>query len=171
MAHNIGFPKHIIQEMRNKKRQKQTKASTATHTQPILPQPKTWIKFIFHSPTIYKVTNLFKNANLKIAFRITNTIFQQFSQKPMNKDPPGVYRINCNTYKKMYIGQTGVSINTRHKEHVRYIKGNNPTSAYATHILHNTHEYGTVKKDATITETLPNGDKNGSLGIDVHTRV
>jgi hypothetical protein len=33
----------------------------------------------------------------------------------------------------------------RHKEHVRYIRSNNPTSAYATHILHNGHEYGTAK--------------------------
>jgi hypothetical protein len=32
----------------------------------------------------------------------------------------------------------------RHKEHVRYIRTNNPTSAYALHILQNKHDYGTV---------------------------
>jgi hypothetical protein len=88
MAHNNGFPKHTIQEVRNKKRQK---ANTATHTQPTLPQPKIWTKFTFHSPAIRKVTNLFKNTNLKIAFRTTNKIFQQLSQKTINNDPPGLY--------------------------------------------------------------------------------
>ena len=35
-----------------------------------------------------------------------------------------------------------LSINVRHKEHVRYIRTNNPQSAYALHILQNRHEYG-----------------------------
>jgi hypothetical protein len=32
----------------------------------------------------------------------------------------------------------------RHKEHVRYVRNNNPESAYALHILNNKHEYGTA---------------------------
>jgi len=42
----------------------------------------------------------------------------------------------------MYIGQTDSSINIRYKEHMRYIKYNNPQSAYAAHILQNRHECG-----------------------------
>ena len=45
---------------------------------------------------------------------------------------------------KNYIGQSGRAIATRHKEHIRYIKTNNPVSAYATHILNSRHEYGTA---------------------------
>jgi hypothetical protein len=30
-------------------------------------------------------------------------------------------------------------------EHIRYIKSNNPSSAYAVHILNNRHEYGTTE--------------------------
>ena len=41
-----------------------------------------------------------------------------------------------------YVGQTGRSLTTRHREHIRYIKTNNPLSAYAMHILNNRHEYG-----------------------------
>ena len=48
----------------------------------------------------------------------------------------------------MYIGQSGRSLTLRHKEHVRYVQTNNPTSAYALHILNNKYEYGTA------TETL-----------------
>ena len=43
-----------------------------------------------------------------------------------------------------YVGQSGRPI-TRHKEHIRYIKNNNPASAYAIHILNNRHEYGTTE--------------------------
>jgi hypothetical protein len=41
-------------------------------------------------------------------------------------------------------GQSERSITVRHKEHVRYVRTNNPTSAYALHILNNKHEYGTT---------------------------
>jgi len=43
-----------------------------------------------------------------------------------------------------YVGQSGRPITIRHKEHVRYIRSNNTTSAYAAHILNNRHEYGTA---------------------------
>ena len=34
-------------------------------------------------------------------------------------------------------------ISVKFKEHIRYIRSNYPTSAYAAHILNNSHEYGT----------------------------
>jgi hypothetical protein len=46
-------------------------------------------------------------------------------------------------YLQVYVGQSGRTISVRFKEHVRYIRSNNSTSAYATHILENRHEYGT----------------------------
>ena len=33
-------------------------------------------------------------------------------------------------------------VGIRHREHTRYIKTNNPISAYALHMLNNKHEYG-----------------------------
>jgi hypothetical protein len=86
---------------------------------------------------------LFKNTNVKIAFKATNTIFHQLTRKPKKDNPPGTYRLCCNTCKKSYVGQTGHDVTTRYKEHVRYIKNNNPISAYTMHILNNRHEYGT----------------------------
>ena len=46
----------------------------------------------------------------------------------------------------MYIGQTDRSTDARYKEHIRYIRTNNPQSAYALHILDNRHEYGEQKR-------------------------
>jgi hypothetical protein len=40
-----------------------------------------------------------------------------------------------------HVGQSGRSVGIRHKEHTRYIKTNNPVSAYALHILNNRQEY------------------------------
>jgi hypothetical protein len=42
-----------------------------------------------------------------------------------------------NTCNNAYIGQSGRSITVRPKEHVRYVRTNNPASAYALHILIN----------------------------------
>jgi hypothetical protein len=86
---------------------------------------------------------LFKNTDINTAFKASNTIYQQLAQKADNRNPSGIYAIKYNTCNKNYVGQSGRHITTRHKEHIRYIKTNNPASAYATHIL-NIHEYGTA---------------------------
>jgi hypothetical protein len=103
-----------------------------------------WIIFTYHSLLVRKVTNLFKNTDIKIAFKANNTIYQQLAQKADNRNPSGIYEIKCITWSKNYVGQSGRHITTRHKEHIRYIKTNNPASAYATHILNNRHEYETA---------------------------
>jgi hypothetical protein len=82
-------------------------------------------------------------SKLKIAFGATNTIQQQLTTKQTHDDPSGIYRTRCNARNNVYVGQSGRTIGIRFKEHVRYIRCNNSTSAYATHILENRHEYGT----------------------------
>jgi hypothetical protein len=54
--------------------------------------------------------------------------------------------LKCNMFNKAYIGQTGRAISVRHKEHLRYIRNNNPVSAYAIHILHNRHKFGPAEE-------------------------
>jgi len=109
--------------------------------------PKNWTTFTYYSPAIRKITNLFINSTLGIAFKSKNTIFKQITMKKHELiNPSGIYGIKCNTCNKTYIGQTGRGINIRHKEHIRYIKTNNPQSAYAMHILNNRHEYGPAKE-------------------------
>ena len=89
-----------------------------------------WSTFTYYSPAIRKITNLFKNSTIGIAFRSSNTIFKQITKKIYEQiNPSGIYEIKCNTCNKVYVGQTGRGINTRYKEHIRYIKTNNPQSA------------------------------------------
>jgi len=107
------------------------------------PTTTKWVPFTYHSLLTRKVTNLFKQTNLNIALRTTNTTHQQLTEKPTNEDPSGINKLKCKTCNNAYIRQSGSSIKLRHMEHIRYIRTNNPTSAYMLHILNNRHEYGT----------------------------
>jgi len=49
-----------------------------------------------------------------------------------------------------YNGQTSRSLKQRYQEHIRYIKNNEPQSAYALHILNNKHEYDPIKDTMTL---------------------
>ena len=102
---------------------------------------------------IRHTTNLFKHTDLNIAFRATNTLKQQLSEKQNNTNPSGIYKLKCNTCNKAYVGQSGRSIGIRHKEHIRYIRTNNPQSVYAMHILQNGHEYGTIENTLQLLNT------------------
>ena len=87
-------------------------------------QRKKLITFTYHSPLMHKVINLFKRTDLNIAFRTSNTIYNQlWDTSPQNKiNSSGIYRLQCKACNKSYVGQTGRSIEIRHREHIRYIK-------------------------------------------------
>jgi hypothetical protein len=92
--------------------------------------------------------------DIKIAFKTTNTTQQRTKTRNPNTthdlDRRGVYKMTCKTCNKAYIGQTRRNLTIRCREHIRYIKNNQPQSANAQHILHNIHEYGTATETITI---------------------
>ena len=141
MAKNNGYPIGIINDLRTKliirKRQQHPPPSTIPYNKRKL------VAFNYHSPMIRRITNLFKHTDLNIAFRANNTLQQQLSEKQSNKNPSGIYKLKCHICNKALVGQSGRSIDIRHKEHIRYRRTNNLQSAYAMHILQNRHEYGT----------------------------
>ena len=55
--------------------------------------------------------------------------------------------------------QSGRAISTRYKEHIRYIRTNNPQSAYATHILQNKHEFGPKEEILQLLKTCTKGGR------------
>jgi len=124
---------------------------------------KKWTTFTYYSPKIRAVTNIFKNTNLRIAFKTTSTLRQLTRQRQQTPTPDhdrsGIYKIICKSCHKAYVGQTNRSLKTRHQEHTRYIKNNDPRSSYALHIRNNRHEYGNI----TDTMTLLKGVNRQSL--------
>jgi len=89
--------------------------------------------------TMEKKTRLMKNTTSLYLKNYTN--------------PSRIYELKCNTCNKAYVGQTGRSIGIRHKEHISYIRTNNPQSAYAMHILQNRHEYGKIENTLQLLKT------------------
>jgi hypothetical protein len=68
------------------KQQQKPLTPTAQHN-------KKWVVFTYHSPLIRKVTNLFKQYNLRIALRATNTTYQQLTEKSTQINPSGIYKL------------------------------------------------------------------------------
>jgi len=82
IAKNNGYSISTINNLKTKliaKKQKHQQNPTT------IPHKKKWVNFTYFSPIISRITNLFKHSNLNIAFRATNTIQQQLTEKPTNK--------------------------------------------------------------------------------------
>jgi hypothetical protein len=143
--------------------QSQNKIAKKTKTEPttenkITPH-KRRVAFTHCTPLIRRATNLFKQTNLKIAFRAVNKIQIQLTEKQIYNNPSGIYRLKCNTCNRVYVGQSGRTINRRYKEHIRCIRTNNSTSAYAAHILENRHEYGTTEDTLHLLKACQKGSR------------
>jgi hypothetical protein len=105
-----------------------------------------WATFTYHGKQTRKLTQLFRDTYIKIAFKTKNTI--QNILKPYTQtdkyEKNGVYQMKCMSCPMKYIGQTGRPFNTRHKEHIRDIKNNNTKSGYSNHILNTGHSCGSI---------------------------
>jgi hypothetical protein len=101
-----------------------------------------------YGPQIRKITNLFRKTNLQIMFHSANTIYSIFRPVSTRTDNEhtrcGIHKLTCSMRKHTYVGQTGRNLRQRYLEHIRYIKNDDPQSAYAVHILNNRHEYGDI---------------------------
>ena len=68
---NNNFPRRLLQKLNH---QIQNKVNH-THNEK---KHKIWTTFTYHSPKIRRITNLFKNTNMGIAFKVTATLQQLF---------------------------------------------------------------------------------------------
>jgi hypothetical protein len=143
IAQNNGFPLHVIHNLKKELIAKKQNKNFQQQQ-----QTKKWVTLTYQSPLIRKITNIFKQSNLNIALRATNIIHRQLTDKlaKTSTNSRGIYKFKCNTCNNAYVGQSGRSITTRHKEHTRYIINNNPIPAYTLHILSNRHEYSTPEE-------------------------
>jgi hypothetical protein len=158
IARNNGFPLRTIHNLRKRINKTQKTDSNSTDT-----PKKIWVTLTYHSPHVHKVTNLFKHIIINAAFRTSNTIHNWLQDKiPQNKiNSSGIYKLQCkacNTYIiRRNVGHTGRTLTIRHREHTRYIRTNNPASAYALHILNNRHEYGNPQHTIQLLRTYDGG--------------
>jgi hypothetical protein len=140
IARNNNFPQNLMQKLNRQIQHKIDHAQTEDKT--------TWTTFTYYSPKRRKITNLFKHANIGIAFRNTTTLHQIAKSRTPNQtlenEKVEFTDLTCNTCHRPYIGQTSRSLKLRFQEHTHYIKHNESQSAYALHILNCRHEYGST---------------------------
>ena len=140
---NNKFPIHHIDKLRAQI-QRKTQMNTTNNG-----NNNKWATFNYQSSKVRKITNLFKQTDIKIAFKSTNTLQQLTKPKihdtTQDHDKSGIYKLTFKTCNGEYIGQTSRNLTLRYREHIRYIKNNDPQSAYALHIMQNIHEYGSLK--------------------------
>jgi hypothetical protein len=148
IANNNNFPRKLLHKLRRQMQQKTARTLSEKKDKKIL------TTFTYHNPKIKKITNLFKHTDIGIAFRTTTSIYQLTKPTIIEQTPDheksGVYQLTCNTCQSSYVGQTRRNLKSRFQEHTRYIKNNDPQSAYALHILNNRHEYGTINDTMTL---------------------
>jgi hypothetical protein len=116
----------------------------------------------YHHPLVCKITALFRNTNIKIAFGTDNTIYDILKIRSHNTSTcsqSGVYQLKFHTCDLSCIGQIGRGLDSRFKDHICYITSNNPQQAYSLHILLNAHEYGPMNTTMTLLHPRAKADE------------
>jgi hypothetical protein len=144
------------------------KKQYTTNTSPNLTLKQKWATFTYSGKEIRSITKLFKNTNIRIAYKTNNTLCKhlQPNDPDLNTDKyshSGIYEIKFNTCQLKYIGQTGRNFKTRYKEHIHAIRTNKTTSRYAQHILETGHTYGTIEDTLNILHREKNGPLMNTL--------
>jgi len=101
-ARNNNYPINLLQKL------KQRIQGKLSHlTLPSKSSDTKWATFTYTSPQIRKITNIFKQTNVKIAYKTNNTILQLTRPTTNTPNPPhansGVYALTCNTCKQVYM--------------------------------------------------------------------
>ena len=77
-----------------------------------------------------------------LVFRHSNKLKSQLNNnKPPSTTPSGVYKIDCKSCDKCYIGETGRDLNIRIKEHKYDVKKSKPESGIANHHIETGHKF------------------------------
>jgi hypothetical protein len=141
-----GYSINIVENLNRKIRQSIQKRSTNKED---TTQRKKRIVVTYTGPHIRTLMNIFRSTNIQITYKPDTKISEFLTS---NKELPnkmlnsGIYELMCQTCNYAYVGQTSRDLHTRYKEHIRYIRNNDPKFAYVQHILDNQHEFGPAHK-------------------------
>jgi hypothetical protein len=113
-----------------------------------------WAIFTYSGKETKKITKLFKETHIGIAFGTRNTIQKLVKPRPQKRDRygrNGMHQMKCMDC-LLKLWRTGQTFYTIHKEHVQAIRNNNINSGYSNHILSTRHAYGTITDAIEIME-------------------
>jgi hypothetical protein len=105
-----------------------------------------WATFTYSSTEVRRITKLFQDTQVKVAFCTQNTI-QNILKPHAQTDKynrSDIFHMKCLDCSLKYIRQIGRTPYIRYEEHIHTIRSNNSNSGYSNHILNTGHTYGTV---------------------------
>jgi hypothetical protein len=149
---NNGYETSVIQQLNNPKHKTNTNN-----------RKDSYAKFTYFGKETRAITKLFKETQLRIAYKVNNTINKRLTPKLNNQksqqqyEQSGVYSLTCPDCHMKYIGQTGRSFQKTFKEHLHDFKYNIHKSNFATHLLDNNHSIGPINDIMQILYTTSKG--------------
>jgi hypothetical protein len=122
---------------------------TFTESKPKDNHTQYWATFTFVGKETKTITKLFKNTNIKIAYKTSNSLQKLLTPRPDtskkdNFQKSGMYRLTCPDCKQTYTGQTRKNFKKRYKEHFQSYKYGSQNSKFAQHLLDNKHSFGSM---------------------------
>ena len=138
---NNDYETSVIQQLNNPKH----KANTNN-------RKDSYAEFTYFGKETRAVTKLFKETQLRVAYKVNNTINKQLVSKLNNQNSQqqyersGVYSLTCPDCLMKYIGQTGRTVEKRFQEYFHDFKYNIRKSNFATHLLDNNHSIGPINE-------------------------
>jgi hypothetical protein len=140
IAHNNSFPPHIINKLINKQPPQTMTTTTQTKN-----NNKKWATLTYFGKETYRISKIFKDTNIQIAFKTKSNLQHLLNQKTEKKnihEQSGIYQLTCSNCKKTYTGQTGRDFEKRYKEHLQAYKYNPQNSKFAQHVTESGHRFG-----------------------------
>jgi len=123
VAWNNNFPVKLITNLKTQMQHK-------TQPKMMKDENRKWAQFTYYSLKNRKLT-LFQQTNINISFKSTNTIQQCIRPRKQDKSQEhnlsGIHKLTGKTCNKSYTGQTtSRNLTWRYREHIRYIRNNDP---------------------------------------------
>ena len=112
---------------------------------PVLPSKnkKFQVLTYFGEPSL-DIANQLKRLDLNVCFRTNNSLgklIKNNKSKTPDDKKSGVYKLECGTCDKVYIGQTGRTFRERIREHFRSYFNQDDGSNYANHLIDFNHRF------------------------------
>ena len=160
LAKANGYHNKTIDKIENKIRQKLNIKDNANINNNN-PTEYKYTTITYYGHISNKIAKLFKNTNIKIAYKTDNKIINKitFENKLDQHDKNGIYKIKCPDCNKYYIGQTKKKLKIRYSQHLNaFKKPNRYKSNLATHSINNNHMFPPIN-NMTLIKSLPKSNK------------
>lgn len=163
IAKSNGFQPKVIDEIGAKIKRKIKNQENLRRTTTLngSKENNKYVAFNYNGIKTQRIANRFKKYGMSVAFRTQNTIGKILHPKieEQNKfDTGGIYKINCNSCDKFYIGQT-VNFIKRFKNHISAWKNKKPErSNVAKHLIEEGHDIGNIEDNLEIIKCCKKGN-------------